>query len=154
MEAIKATQRSPAPRSRRSPCVELRDLDETSEERDQACEVDSNGKHVWVDLSPWSSQRNQSAKRVKNTTSNTITQFIFFVIKEVSLDVDGRVTVRLPPARALEPTENDCAAHGMQPPKALLSIWFLSDFAPAGRQEKAGTPHLLWSAKIQPVPGS
>ena len=88
--------------------------------------------------------------RVKNTTSNTITQFIFFVIKEVSLDIDGRVTVRLPPARALEPTENDCAAHGMQT-KSPLTHLVLRDFAPAGRQEKAGTSHLPWSAKIQPV---
>ncbi|WP_216845044.1 hypothetical protein [Granulicella sp. S156] len=50
---LKETRRSPAPWSRRSPCAELRDADETSEEREKACEVDNDGKHVWVDLSLW-----------------------------------------------------------------------------------------------------
>lgn len=49
---LKETRRSHAPGSMRSPCAELRDADETSEERDEACEVDNDGKHVWLAFLP------------------------------------------------------------------------------------------------------
>jgi len=59
---LKETRRSPAQRSGQSPCGELRngDLEETKEEREDACEVDSNGKHEMSPPFSLKKQRNRS----------------------------------------------------------------------------------------------
>ena len=148
--AFKETRRSPAPRSRRSPCAELRngDLEETGEERDEASEVDSNGKHVG---STFLSGRTRGIKvqRVKKITLNTITHFVFFVIKGVSLDIDRRVTLRFFPARALTPHRKRLRSspHGV----GSGSYRSLSEFTPPGHGEKISISRSAWSAKAQPI---
>ena len=93
--------------------------------------------------------RGIKVQRVKKITLNTITHFVFFVIKGVSLDIDRRVTLQFFPARALTPHRKRLRSsrHGV----GSGSYRSLNEFTPPGHGEKISISRSAWSAKAQPI---
>ena len=82
--------------------------------------------------------------RSQNTTLDTITQFVFFVIKEVSLDIDCRVTIQFPAIH-----RSILCAKGVCGRCSYVSV--LRGFAPTGSWEKPDIPSALRKEFIKKV---